>query len=83
VRREAVVVDLSLKGAFLSSKFLPPKGGDVTLNLKVPLLKRTLMLDGKVIRGCWAMSDHGKLSRFGIRFSHASSDLIELINRLS
>jgi hypothetical protein len=83
VSHDGVIVDLSLRGAFLSSKWLPPQGGNVVITLQTPLLKKTLILEGKVMRGDWTMSDHGQLGRFGIRFSHTSLDLIELINRLS
>ena len=83
VSREGVIVDLSLKGAFLSAKFLPPKDSDVTITLRTPLLKRDLILTGKVVRGNWGMSDHGELGRFGIRFSYSPLDLIEAINKLT
>jgi hypothetical protein len=82
VSHEAVMVDLSLKGAFLSSRWLPPPGSKITATLQTPLLARTLKLEGEVMRGDWIMSDHGKLGRFGIRFSHTSLELIELINKL-
>jgi hypothetical protein len=82
VSHEGVIVDLSLKGAFLSSRWLPPQGSNVASTLQTPLLKKILILEGKVLRGHWIMSDHGKMSRFGIRFSHTPLDLIELINKL-
>lgn len=65
VSREAVVIDLSLKGALLSSKFMPPLGASVTLTMKLPSSKEPLKLEGKVIRGGWGMSDHGALGKFG------------------
>ena len=79
---KAVVVDLSLRGALLSSKYLPPKGIHVTVTMQPPHVKKTLTLEGKVIRGGWGMSEHGELGRFGIQFSHSSLDLIELISKL-
>jgi hypothetical protein len=83
VSRDAVIVDLSLRGAFLSSSFLPPKDGAVTITLKSPISKKVLKLEGKVVRGGWGMSDHGQLSRFGVRFSHAPLDLAEIIRKLN
>jgi hypothetical protein len=80
---EAVVLDISLNGAFLSSTHLPPTGSTVAIALKPPTSNHDLTLEGKVIRGTWAMSDHGKLGRFGIRFSHNSLDLIKLIGSLN
>jgi len=77
------MVDISLKGALISSKFLPPKQGHVTITLQTPHLKKPLILPGEVTRGDWTMSEHGKMGRFAIRFSHTPLDLIGLINKLS
>ncbi len=80
---EAVIVDISLKGALISSKFLPPQQGHITITLQTPRLKKALILPGEVIRGDWTMSEHGRVGRFAIRFSHMPLDLIGLINKLS
>ncbi len=80
---KAVILDLSLKGAFISSPFLPPKGGTIAITLETPHLEEPLKLEGEVVRGTWGMSDHGRLGRFGVRFNHSSLKLIQLINRLS
>ncbi|HTY64967.1 MAG TPA: PilZ domain-containing protein [Acidobacteriota bacterium] len=80
VTYKAVMVDLSLKGAFFSATFLPPKNSLITVNLVSPAIKKPLVFDGTVIRGTWAMSDHGKCSRFGISFRYAPADLIALLN---
>ena len=82
VSRDAVIVDLSLKGAFLSSKYLPPKDSHVTVTVQPPQVGKKLVLEGKVIRGGQGMSEFGEMSRFGIQFSHSSLDLIELIKKL-
>jgi hypothetical protein len=83
VSREAVIIDLSLNGAYLASKFLPPTDSCVIITLKTPPSKNALTLEGKVIRGGSTISDHGSLSRFGIRFSHQSLELIGLLNSLA
>ncbi len=54
---KAVIVDLSLNGALLSSKYLPPKGDAVTVFLQSPQLKEPLALESTVVRGAWAMSE--------------------------
>lgn len=82
VSREAVVINLSLNGAQLSSKFMPPLGASVALILKPPSLNEPLKLEGKVIRGGWGISDHGAIGKFGVRFNPPSSSLINLINTL-
>jgi hypothetical protein len=79
---EAVLLDVSLTGAFLSSKCMPKIGESVTLKLKTPNSKNGIELVGKIIRGVWVVSDHGKLGRFSIRFSHTPLDLIMFINKL-
>jgi PilZ domain len=83
VSREAVVIDLSLNGAYLAAKFLPPNDGGVTITLKTPPLKNALILEGKVIRGAEDISDRGSLGKFGIKFNQTSLDLIRIINRLA
>ncbi len=75
------MIDISLNGAFLSSTFMPQIGDSVTLKLKLPPHKDSLELPGKVVRGAWAMSDHGKLGRFGLRFSHTPLDIVRFINK--
>jgi hypothetical protein len=79
VTHKAIMVDLSLKGAYFSADFLPPKGSIITVTLNSPVTQKKLVFDGTVLRGTWAMSDHGKLGRFGIRFSYAPVDLIALL----
>jgi hypothetical protein len=81
VTHKAVMVDLSLKGAHFSATFLPPNGSIITVMLNSPVFKKTLVFDGTVLRGTWAMSDHGKRGRFGVRFSYAPVDLIALITK--
>lgn len=82
VSHDAVIVDLSLKGAFLSSKFLPPNGSTITVEIKPPAVKKPVSFDSKVLRGTWVMSDQGKRGRFGIRYSASNPELLVLIGRL-
>jgi hypothetical protein len=81
VTHKAVIVDLSLKGAFLSAAFLPPNGSIITVTLNSPVTQKKLVFDGTVLRGTRVMSDHGKRGRFGIRFSYAPVNLIPLISK--
>ena len=82
VSREAVVVNLSMGGAFLSSKFLPPKGGCVEVTLQSRHLKQPLTLQARVVRGGWGTSERGELSRFGIQFTRLAPELIVLLRAL-
>jgi len=82
VSREAVVIDLSLTGALLSSKYMPPIGSHLSLSLRPPASKETLKLEAQVIRGGWGFSDHGAVGKFGVRFDHNHDpQLIALITR--
>jgi hypothetical protein len=83
ITHKAVMVDLSLKGAFFSAAFLPPKDSHITVTLNSPATRKPLVFDGTITRGTWAMSDHGKLARFGIHFRYAPADLIALIGKLN
>jgi hypothetical protein len=82
VTRQAVIVDLSLNGAFLSSKSLPPKDAPVTISLCSTYLKRPLLLDGKVARRGWGTSEEGNIGRFGVRFERVTPELISLLRAL-
>ena len=82
VSHEAFIRDISLNGAFLWSSFVPAQGCDVLIRLETPLLKNTLVLEGKVVRTDHTPTDHGDENAFAIRFSHASAELIVLISKL-
>lgn len=79
---KAVIVDLSLNGAFLSSKFRPPEEGSIRICIQSKHLKNPLTMSATVVRGHWGMSEHGKHGRFGVRFSRIAPELIHLINAL-
>jgi len=83
VSHEAVIIDMSLKGAYLSSKILPPNNTTITVFVNPPAVKKETKFTGTVIRGAWAMSEHGKLGRFGVRFGATPLDLIGLISTLN
>jgi hypothetical protein len=81
-RYAAVIVDLSMKGAFLSSTFLPPTGSTITIELGPPAVKKPILFDCTVLRGTWVMSDQGKRGRFSIRFAGSNPELMLLISRI-
>ncbi len=78
----ATVVNLSIKGALLSAKVLPPEGSPVQVRLRFPKLKSPLVLDATVVRGGWGMSDIGKVGRFGVQFTSSPLDLTTLFRSL-
>ena len=82
VTRQAVIVDLSLNGAYISSKSLPPKDAPVTVSLFSTYLKRPLLLDGRIARRGWGTSEEGNVGRFGVRFDRVSPELISLLRAL-
>src|SRR5512139_3779658 len=77
---QAVLVDLSPKGAFFSADSLPPNGSIITVRLNSPFTDKPLVFSGKVVRGTWVMSDHGKRSRFGITLAYPPVGLIRLMS---
>lgn len=79
---QAKVINLSLKGASLSSKYRPPKDSDVKIALKTSLIKKTLTMEGKIVRVSTGMSEQGYKYRFGVRFDYTPLELVELINKL-
>ena len=56
---DATIVNISLKGAFLSSPLVPPIGSTIVLVVKSRELKAPLQLEATVVRGTQALSDHG------------------------
>jgi len=80
--RAAEITDLSLHGAFLTSKFLPPKGSAVTISLETPQSKKPLTVTGTVVRGSWGMSEEGDVSRFGVLFDSVPPGLLGLLRVL-
>jgi hypothetical protein len=80
-RHEAVIVDLSMKGALLSSKFLPKTGSTISIAINPPAVRKMLSIDCTVLRGTWVMADQGKRSRFSIRFEGAGPELLLLISK--
>jgi len=79
---DAQVINLSLKGAYLSAKFQPSQNAEVKIVLKTSLLKKTLTMEGKILRVGTGMSDNGHKHRFGVRFHYTPPDLAELFNKL-
>ncbi len=82
VTRQAVIVDLSLNGAFISSKSLPPEDAPVTISLFSTHLKKPLLLDGRIARRAWGTSEEGTIGRFGVRFDRVTPELISLLRAL-
>ncbi|MDR0842269.1 MAG: PilZ domain-containing protein [Acidobacteriota bacterium] len=80
---EALMLDLSQEGAFLSSSFLPASKSKIFLNLQAECLKSPLELKGTVMRGVSAMSEHGRVGQFGVEFENPPLDLIRLISAFS
>ena len=81
-RYNAVIIDISLKGAFLSSGFLPPIGSSVTVTVQSAHLSRPLILEGKVKRNSSDPWTHGSGGQFGIEVNSPPLDLAKLINKL-
>lgn len=79
---KAVIIDLSIKGAYFSSAFLPPFASRIEITVVTPHLPKPLTLQGVVLRGSSGMSDHGAVERFGVEFRSAPLDLTKLIGKL-
>jgi hypothetical protein len=80
-RYDAVISELSLKGAFISSEILPPDGSSVTVTVESEHLSRPLILEGQVKRTS-TVPGRIKLGRFGIEVNSPPLDLATLISKL-
>ena len=79
----AFIRDISLKGAFLLSSFMPPYGANLTIRIKTALLEDPLILEGKVVRRDCKEIERGKARAFMINFSHNPLALVTLISKLA
>ena len=79
----AVIVDLSQKGAKLSSRCRVPTGDTIEITIPLEDLKKKIILSGKVMRSTRVATDHGLKYRSVIRFSHTPLDLLSLLAKLN
>lgn len=78
----AVIVDLSSKGALVSSPCIPAVNDGIGITIKSEHLKRDLTLTGQVLRSTDAMTEYGKRGRFVVRFHESPLDLALLIAKI-
>ena len=78
----AVIVDLSSKGALISSPFVPALDDLIEITIRSQHLKKDLNLTGQVLRSTDAMTEHGKRGRFVVRFRESPLDLTLLIGKI-
>ena len=89
VEYEALMLDLSQGGTFLSStaisgnKDFPDQESKISITLATDHLKTPLTLKGTIKRSVSAMSEFGKVGQFGIEFDDPPLALLRLISVLS
>jgi hypothetical protein len=79
---DAVMQDISNRGAFLWSSFMPPNDSVVIIRLKPSLKKQPLILKGKVVRCDSKYKEHGRVGAFAITFNHNSPSLLQTLSDL-
>ena len=79
---DAVIVDLSSRGAMITASCVPALHDEVKINLRSKYVLRELNLTGKVLRSGEAMTEYGKKGRFVVRFLESPLDLVLLIGKL-
>ena len=82
VAYQALVMDLSPRGAFLASHCIPPNRCPIRVTIRSPQLKRTVTVDGSVVRGGWFLPHQSKSGGFGVRFSRVSPPLLLVLREL-
>ena len=81
---EALMLDLSQEGAFLSSTFLPAQQDKVFITVEADCLPAPLTIIGKVLRGGeMTRSDTGEVRQFGVEFENPPQELLRLLSSLS
>ncbi len=82
-RVKAYLLDVSLRGALVSSRERLPVDSNVSLYVKLPNSDRTLALHGFIVRAARDASDYMReVFHYGVRFNDARSDLMALLNLL-
>ena len=80
---DATIIDLSPKGALISSQGKPAIHDEVKINLMTKHLPGELKLTGKVLRISDVMTEYGRRSRLAVLFYECPLDLIVLIGKLN
>lgn len=79
----AVIVNLSQKGALLSSRSEVPIGSSIEITIASEDPGKKIMVGGKVMRSTGVATDHGRMFRFVIRFSYTPLDILKLLAKLN
>jgi len=74
----AQVMDISLSGAFVSSRVVPPVRSPVKISLTTPKSKRTLVLEGKVARPGRFVGTRASIG-FSVRFDRVTPEIFRLM----
>jgi len=93
---DALLLDLSHEGAFLSSTFLPARQSKILITFEADCLKAPLTLKGTVTRNVSkapkmlyeafkreTASGHGEVYRFGVELEDSPPELLKIISALS
>ncbi|MEJ2111814.1 MAG: PilZ domain-containing protein [Acidobacteriota bacterium] len=80
---DAVIVDLSQKGALVMAPSIPPTDENIKIIINSKHLQKELILTGTVLRSTEVMTEQGKRRRFALSFHESPLDLIILIGKLS
>lgn len=80
---DAVILEISLKSAYISSAFHPPLGRKITIVINAADMANPLVLTGKVLRSGTIMSERNRLERFSVAFDTAPLDLTKLISKMA
>ena len=83
IEYDAFIRDISLKGAFLWSSFMPPCGTNLVVRIRTSLLEDPLILESKIVRCDCKQEERGAVGGFAITFSYDSPVLVRLINKLA
>ena len=79
----AFLLEISSRGAMVSSRCTPERGGSITICLRIPEYKKTISLAGNIIRTAQGISDHGTICRSVVRFDRVSPDSMLLLKTLT
>ncbi len=83
IQHEGIIQDISLRGAFLSSAFMPAPGTNISIKLETPLLNKPLTLEARVVRRDYKILERGSVGAIAVTFNHSSPEFTRLMGKLS
>ncbi len=83
VSSSAFLLNISLKGALISSRLMLQKHHPISISIKISELGESILLRGVIVRVTRGLDDfHKEIYRCGVRFGSLPAEFLPLIKKL-